>query len=466
MIRNSKRLTSSLVLLVLCISLILPTLSSCGILEHFIPSIIPTPEQIGTKDEIIQSIDAAEADGAARYNTVDKYLRSFGMPSYDRAKFEYMEYCFNQLFNLEGGLPDVLTHATETANLFLEYYYDTIDHSDKTIVTDCLLYCYVAAIGDPYSVYRPPVEADEFTTEMSGKFGGIGVMVEYNHNEETIMVNTVYPESPAEAAGLKVGDFIYAVNGITVEEIGYLNAVYHIRGEIGTEVEITVIRGAEFVTVTATRAEVEEINVDYEFDEETKLAHITIVSFKGNTYDQFKEAVDDVMAKGALGIVLDLRNNTGGYVQSACDMLSYILPTGHDLVSYQYKGKNKVVVKSFDEEDGHDHVVDLPFTILCNEYSASSSEIFISALRDHRDAGLIDATIVGTNTFGKGIMQGTYGYTDDSTVTITVSYLYPPCGISYHGTGILPEVTVELGEDSDNQLEVAYSELLKLISNK
>ena len=467
MIRNSKRLTSSLVLLVLCISLILPTLSSCQIFNYIIPSIIPTPEEIGTREEIVQSIEDAQADDATRYNTVDKYLRAFGMPSYDRAKFEYMEYCFNQLFNLEGGLPDVLTHATETAKLFLEYYYDTIDHNDKTVVTDSLLYCYVAAIGDPYSVYRPPVEADEFSNEMSGKFGGIGVMVEYNHNEETIMVNTVYPESPAEAAGLKVGDFIYAINGVTVEEIGYLNAVYHIRGEIGTDVEITVIRGAEFVTVTATRAEVEEINVDYEFDEETKLAHITIVSFKANTFDQFKEAIDDVMAKGARGIVLDLRNNTGGYVQSACDMLSYILPTGHDLVSYQYKGKDRVIIESYDDgKGGYDHVVDLPFTILCNEYSASSSEIFISALRDHRDAGLIDATIVGTKSFGKGIMQSTYGYTDDSTVTITVSYLYPPCGVSYHGTGILPEVTVELGEEYDNQLEVAYSELLKLINNK
>ena len=338
MIRNSKRLTSSLVLLVLCISLILPTLSSCQIFNYIIPSIIPTPEEIGTREEIVQSIEDAQADDATRYNTVDKYLRAFGMPSYDRKKFEYMEYCFNQLFNLEGGLPDVLSHATETAKLFLEYYYDTIDHNDKTVVTDSLLYCYVAAIGDPYSVYRPPVEADEFTTEMSGKFGGIGVIVEYNHNDESIMISTVYNNSPAEAAGLKEGDFIYAINGVTVEDIGYLNAVYHIRGEIDTDVEITVIRGAEFVTVTATRAVVEEINVESDFNEETKLGYVSIVSFKENTYEQFKKAVDEVIAKGARGIVFDLRNNTGGYVQTACSMLSYILPTGLDLVSYQYKG--------------------------------------------------------------------------------------------------------------------------------
>ena len=461
MIRNSKRLTSSLVLLVLCISLILPTLSSCGLVDYF------TPHYVGTKDEINQNIESSVTEEVEKYNTVDGYLNSWDLPAYDRWKFSYFESCFNQRFNLISGLPEVLTHATETAKLFLEHYYDKIDHNDKTAVTDAMLYCYVAVVGDPYSIYRPPVEADEFTTEMSGKFGGIGVIVEYNHNDETIMVNTVYPQSPAETAGLKVGDFIYAINGVTVEEIGYTNAVYHIRGEIGTTVDITVIRGAEFVTVTATRAEVEEINVESDFDEETKLGYVSIVSFKENTYDQFKAAIDEVMAKGALGIVLDLRNNTGGYVQSACDMLSYILPTGHDIVSYQYKGKDRVIVESYDDgKGGYDHVVDLPITILCNQYSASSSEIFISALRDHRDAGLIDVTIVGTKTFGKGIMQGTYGYTDNSTVTVTVSYLYPPCGVSYHGEGIIPEVIVELGTEYDNQLEVAYSELLKLINNK
>jgi carboxyl-terminal processing protease len=279
------------------------------------------------------------------------------------------------------------------------------------------------------------------------------------------MVNTVYPESPAEKAGLKVGDFIYAVNGVTVEEIGYLNAVYHIRGEIGTDVEITVIRGAEFVTVTATRGEVEEINVEYDFDDETKLGYVRIVSFKGNTFDQFKNAIDEVMAKGAVGIVFDLRSNPGGYVQSVCDVLSYIIPTDKTLLSYQYKGKDEVVIKSYDDgKGGYDHVIDLPMTVICNEYTASAGEIFTAAIRDYRDEGLMKATIVGTNTFGKGIMQNTFPYTDDSTVTLTVSYYNPPCGVNYHGTGIAPDVVVELSEDRDTQLEAAYAELLKLIN--
>ena len=462
MIRNSKRLTSGLVLLVLCISLILPTLSSCVLIDYF------APHYIGTKDEINQNIESSVTEEVKKYNTVDGYLGSWDLPAYDRAKFQYIEYYFNQLFNLKSGLPEVLPHATETARLFLENYYDKVDHNDKTAVTDALLYCYVAAIGDPYSVYRPPASAEEFNTEMSGKFGGIGVMVEYNHVDESIMVNTVYPESPAEAAGLKVGDFIYAVNGVTVEEIGYLNAVYHIRGEIGTEVEVTVIRGAEFVTVTATRAEFEEIIVESDFDEETGIAYVSIVSFKENTFEQFKKAVDEVLAKGAKGIVFDLRSNPGGYVQSVCDVLSYIIPTGNTILSYQYKGRDEVVVKSYDDgKDGYDHVINIPMTVICNEYTASAGEIFTSAIRDYRDAGLLNATIVGTNTFGKGIMQNSYYYlADNSTVTITVSYYNPPCGVNYHGTGIAPDVVVELGEEYDNQLEAAYAELLKLINNK
>lgn len=459
MIRNSKRLTSSIVLLVLCISLILPTLSSCALVDFLVP------HYVGTKDEINQNIESSVTEEVKKYDTVDGYLNSWDLPAYDRWKFGYFESCCNQLFNLEGGLPEVLPHATETAKLFIEHYYDKIDHNDKTAVTDALLYCYVAAIGDPYSIYRPPVESEDFSNEMSGKFGGIGVMVEYNHIDETIMVNTVYPESPAEKAGLKVGDFIYAVNGVTVEEIGYLNAVYHIRGEIGTDVEITVIRGAEFVTVTATRGEVEEINVESDFDEETKLGYVRIVSFKGNTFDQFKNAVDEVMAKGAVGIVFDLRSNPGGYVQSVCDVLSYIIPTDKTLLSYQYKGKDEVVIKSYDDgKGGYDHVINLPMTVICNEYTASAGEIFTSAIRDYRDEGLMKATIVGTNTFGKGIMQNTFPYTDDSTVTLTVSYYNPPCGVNYHGTGIAPDVVVELSEDRDTQLEAAYAELLKLIN--
>lgn len=451
-----KKLTGSVILLVLTLSVILASMSSC---DFILPD-----NTVGTKEEIQSNIDST---GSIKHrDSVDAYLRDWNLPKYDRLKLNFVERCFNQLYNLEGGLPDTLTHARETASLFLEHYYDTIDHSDKTAVTDAVIYCYVAVVGDPYSVYRPPVESGEFDTEMSGKFGGIGVMVEYNHNDETIMVNTVYPGSPAEAAGMKVGDYIHAVDGKTIDELGYLNAVYYIRGEIGTKVQITVLRGGDLVTLEATRAEVEEVNVETDFTNSDGLAYISIVAFKENTFPQFKAAIDEAMAKGVKGIVFDLRNNPGGYVDSVCQVLSYLIPTGETLLSYQYKGKSEVTIKSEDDSRGLDHVVDLPFVVLCNEYTASAGEIFTAAIRDYRDAGKLNAKIVGTNTFGKGIMQATYAYTDQSTVTLTVSYYNPPCGKNYHNVGVAPDVIIEAREDVDIQLQTAYAELLELVNAK
>jgi carboxyl-terminal processing protease len=237
-----------------------------------------------------------------------------------------------------------------------------------------------------------------------------------------------------------------------------------VRGEIGSSVEITFIRGEEFVTVTAIRAEVEEILVDYTIDYEENLGYVRIVSFKENTINQFVKAIDELEKQNVRGIVFDLRTNPGGYVQSVCDVISYLIPSGKTIVSYQYKGRENVVRKSTDDAFGVDHVVDLPFVVICDGYTASSGEIFTSAIRDYRDEGMIRATIVGTTTYKKGIMQNTYYYLDDSTVTVTVAYYNPPCGVNYHGIGITPDVIVENTAEEDLQLKTAFAELIKLIN--
>jgi carboxyl-terminal processing protease len=301
-------------------------------------------------------------------------------------------------------------------------------------------------------------------TDMSGKFGGIGVMVEYNDLDESIMVSTVYPDSPAEKAGIKVGDYIHAVDGKTVEELGYLNAVNYVRGEIGTSVEITVLRGEELVTVTAIRGEVEELNVVYEIDDEKQIGYVQIVSFKENTFPQFKEAIDSLESAGVKGIIFDLRNNPGGYVDSVLSVISYLIPNDVPVMSYQYKGRDKIELKSKDQ--GEDHVVNLPFVVICNQYTASAGEIFTAAIRDYRNDKMLEAKIVGVNTYGKGIMQSSYYYPmDKSTVTFTVAYYNPPCKINYHGTGVTPDVIVEIENNTDTQYEAAVKELQNLISD-
>lgn len=442
-----------LLLLLLTLSILLSAFTSCELFSIF----YYVAEE---KSEIQANIDSTENDN---HTYVHEHLRDWGMPIFSKTKFEYFENCFDQLYNYDlNGLPPTLEHAKKTAELFLSEYYDVIDKSDKTKVTDALLDCYVTALDDPYAFYRPPVETEDYMEDMSGKFGGIGVMVEYNDLDESIMISTVYPDSPAEKAGVKTGDYIYAVDGKTIEELGYTNAVNYVRGEVDTPVELTLIRNGEKITVTAIRKLVEELNVVMDIDEERNIGYVQIVAFKDNTFDQFKEAIDELESTGVDGIIFDLRGNPGGYVDSVLSVISYLIPDGQTVISYQCKGYDEIFRYAKDK-DG-DHSVDLPFVVICNEYTASAGEIFTAAIRDYRNDKLIEATIVGTTTYGKGIMQSSYPYPfDQSTVTFTIAYYNPPCGENYHGIGVKPDVEVELTGDTDTQLEAAITELEKLI---
>ena len=440
-----------LCLLLLTISIILSSLTGCGLFSYVAEG----------REEIESNIDSATEQKSNKY--VHQYLRDWGMPIFDSIKIQYFEERFIHLFNY-SEMPDTFSHAKETAGLFLEKYYDTIKRNDISDVTDALLECYVSALGDPYSAYRPPVETEDYMTDMSGKFGGIGVMVEYNDQDKSIMVNTVYPGSPAEKAGIEFGDIIYAVDGKTVTELGYTNAVYYVRGKIGTDVELTLIRDGEKITVTATRAEVEEINVVHDIDEELNIGYVQIVAFKGNTFEQFKEAIDELTSAGVEGIIFDMRNNPGGYLDSVVSVISYLIPDGNTVISYQYK--NQPMITLYSRDEGSDHVVELPFVVLCNQNTASAGEIFTAALRDYDDAQMLEATIVGVTTYKKGIMQNTYYYPfDQSTVTLTVAYYNPPCGVNYHGIGVIPDITIEIEDDKDTQYEAAVEEMKNLLKD-
>jgi carboxyl-terminal processing protease len=451
---TAKQSIKRLVLLVLTLAVILSSLSSCFRLPG---------SQTADKDEVRENIAVSLADGKKNHGAVHEYLTGWGIPTFDRVKFSYFESIVTVYYNYEDA-PETEAHAAALTEKFLDEYYDGLNLLDKAAVTDALLECYADTLGDPYAIYRVPEATDEYDTDMSGKFGGIGVMVEYNDLDESIMVSTVYPDSPAEKAGIKVGDYIHAVDGKTVEELGYLNAVNYVRGEIGTSVEITVLRGEELVTVTAIRGEVEELNVVYEIDDEKQIGYVQIVSFKENTFPQFKEAIDSLESAGVKGIIFDLRNNPGGYVDSVLSVISYLIPNDVPVMSYQYKGRDKIELKSKDQ--GEDHVVNLPFVVICNQYTASAGEIFTAAIRDYRNDKMLEAKIVGVTTYGKGIMQSSYYYPmDKSTVTFTVAYYNPPCEINYHGTGVTPDVIVEIENNTDTQYEAAVKELQNLISD-
>ncbi len=427
------------------------------------------------KDDILTAIDSSLAEDTKNYSFVYQYLMLWGVSGFDAYKFSYYEAVFDAYYNFEDGLPKALDHAADTAKLFIENYYDVIDLNDSAAVTDALLNCYVYATGDAYAYYRTADQFAAFEDDMSGTFGGIGIEIEYNHIEETLLVNRIFEGGPAEAGGMKVGDYIIGVDGMTFEEMGgYANVVYYVRGEVGTTVTVKVDRKGEILDLTMTRALITEVLVDYYLTEEG-YGYVRIASFKEKTLEQFQMAIEALEELGAVGFIFDVRSNPGGYVYSVVDVMSYILPSDKAVISYEYKNSptgydttHDDVLVWDEEKNEFDHTINLPMVIICDEYTASAGEIFVACLRDYEAEGLIDdVVIVGQTTFGKGIMQGSVEYRPDkSYVTLTVAYYNPPSGVNYHGIGIAPDVEVALSETEDTQLTEAINQLKTLLESK
>ena len=312
-------------------------------------------------------------------------------------------------------------------------------------------------LGDPYSIYYTEEEYKKLTEDSSGTYSGIGALLQQNPETGICTIIKVFKGSPAEEAGLKNDDILYKVDGneITGQDLDYFVTTY-IRGEEGTDVEITVLRGdkLEEITMKVTRRSIDVPTVEYEM-KENDTGYIQISEFELVTEDQFKEAVEALQAQGMKRLIIDLRNNPGGIVQTCVEMLDYMLPDG--LLVYT-AGRNGVGEKYY-SDDGHE--VNVPTILLVNGNSASCSEIFAGAYKDFGRAQL-----VGTQTFGKGIVQFVIPLGDGSAVKVTTQHYYTPNGFDLHGTGIAPDVEIKAEEgdtlngEHDAQLEKAM-ELLK-----
>lgn len=394
---------------------------------------------------VFSSCDLTEPD---EYAT--SHLSDYDVPSFDKAKFRALERMFRDFF--VEDLPPSEEMAERTAALYFENYHEKIDTADTSAVTDALLRSYVLATGDRFSVYRTEEENEQYNEEMSGKFYGIGIAVTYSEEKNTLTVTDVYEDGSAYEVGIKVGDLIVGVDTSRFSDIGYEATVNKIRGEENTTVGITVLRAGEEITFVTTRRQVVIDTVRYSIDK-NKIGYIKISSFRDNTASQFLEALKFMENSGAVGIVYDLRDNTGGYLHSVVDTLSYIAPDDTTIVSFSNGYANPI-------EDTSELELTLPSVVICNEMTASAGELFTSAMRDFDELyGYFDVTLVGKNTFGKGIMQRTYYLGDGSTITMTVAYYNPPSGENYNGKGIVPDVVAE----PDSQLAAAYAEIYKLV---
>lgn len=417
-------------------------LSSCG------------SSVIRSKEELFEEVNSS---APRSYSNVSSYLKKWGFPDSDSTKLKYIENLFKNYY--VGEMPEVGDAARSVALNFLENYYDDIDLSDEDKVTDALINCYIAAVGDKYSHYMNPEEYESYNAEMSGEFCGIGVYISYSALDGTYEILNVFEDSPAETAGILPGDFIVAVDGTDVDILGYEGTLGAVKGEQGSSVSITVLRGTERIEFSMLRTELEDITVTHEILA-GNIGYIRITQFIQNTASQFTAAVDSLTDAGVSGIIFDVRSNPGGYLTSIIEVLDYLLPDGGDIVGYKYYDGSTDSTKA---SDGHQ--VSLPFAVLCNEYTASAAELFTSALRDYAAEGIIDATIIGQTTYKKGTMQSTFEYKDGSAITISIALYNPPSGVNYEGIGITPDHIIENTGSEDLQLEFAINCLTNIQQN-
>ena len=315
----------------------------------------------------------------------------------------------------------------------------------------------VEALGDPYSVYYTSEETEEVFEQTEGIFYGIGAYVQLDTVSGYAMVSGTIKGTPAEEAGLKSGDIFYKVDGEDMAGLDLTQVVLRIKGEEGTVVHLTMIRDGQELELDVVRRKIEYQTVEYQMLED-RIGYIQLMEFDDITVSQFKEALDGIKAENAQGMIIDLRANPGGSLYAVVDIADMLL--GKGLVTYiQDKQGHRQEYTSDSSVE-----IEIPMVVLVDGNSASASELLSGALKDH---GV--ATLVGTTTFGKGIVQNIRVLKDGSSVKLTTSAYYTPNGTNIHGTGIEPDVVVEFdgeayyGEGFDNQLEKAKEVLKEML---
>ena len=344
---------------------------------------------------------------------------------------------------LDMNLSQVKKKTGEIEELINAYYLDEIDGQK---VEDTMYTGMVAGLEDPYSVYYSKEELESMEESISGAYSGIGATLTQDPDTGELSVVSCFDGTPAQEAGLQPGDVITGWNGKSVEGIELSELVSKIKTDPEEQLTLEIERDGETLEVELTRREVQIPTVEYEMLD-NQIGYIRLVEFDEVTADQFKEALEDLENQNMEKLIIDVRNNPGGVLQVVCDMLDQLLPEGMIVYTEDKNGNRKEYTS--DEE----HQFTKPLAVLANENSASASEIFAGAIQDY---GI--GTIVGTTTFGKGIVQRTFYLSDGTGVKLTVAKYYTPKGHDIHKKGITPDVEIELDEELKNQSSISHEE--------
>lgn len=321
------------------------------------------------------------------------------------------------------------------------FYFGDVD--DET-AKDNIYKAYLSSYGDKYTMYYTADEYKALKESTNGKFYGIGAVCQLSGEGGVLLVD-VYDNGAGYQAGLRSGDRVVNVDGRDITYMELSSAVALIKGDKGTSVTLEVIRGTERLTFSAVRDAVEAKTVSYTLLD-NNIGYLSISQFEEVTTKQFKAAVEDLQSQGMKGLVIDIRNNPGGLLDTVVGMLKYMLPDG--LIVYtEDKQGNRKEYKGQDNDE-----FNLPLAVIVNGNSASASEIFAGAIQDYGKG-----TIIGTQTYGKGIVQTVKPLTDGSAIKFTIAKYFTPKGQDIHGKGVTPDMVVEYDTDADvdTQLDAA-----------
>lgn len=321
---------------------------------------------------------------------------------------------------------------------YIDKYF--MEDVDNDILTEGMYKGMLESLNDPYSVYYTKDEVESLKQSSEGEYVGLGISVTQNNETKVITVTKVYDDSPAKDAGIESGDTIYSINDNVLTDETLDELLVDIKGEEGKEVKMQLKRGEETIDADMKLREVLIDVVSYEMLEDN-IGYIIIDQFTGTSAEQVEEAINDLKSQGMERIIVDLRDNPGGQLECIQAILNYFLPKDKLLLYSETKDGEQE--KYYTENDGL--ITDMPLCVLVNENSASASEVFAGVVKCY-DRG----KLVGTKTFGKGIMQSTFGLSDGTAIKLTIGKYYLPDDSNIHGIGIEPDYEVKLPEDVTN----------------
>lgn len=341
-----------------------------------------------------------------------------------------------------------MTRIEDAIKMVKSKYIDDID-TEKLV--DGAVAGIAEATGDPYTRYMDEEEYSQMLNSGTETYGGLGIHITYDTKSEGIIILGIMPDAPALDADLKIGDVILSVDGTVVSKKSFYECVDKLKGEAGSEVKLIIKRDNNTLEKTVKREEIIPNNVESDIMD-GNIGYIRIWSFDNNVYKQFKTEYEKLKSKNITGLVIDVRNNPGGLVSDTVSILKEMLPKC-DIVKLVYKDESERVYKC----DGKNQI-NIPVAVLVNSGSASASEILASAIKDSNTGVLI-----GTKTYGKGIVQEVQQLDGKGALSITVAKYYTASGVEIHKNGIEPNITVELPEEYQKSSSVPRDKDTQLI---